>query len=202
VGELERLWNGNRAELDQAASQPAYDDSEDAALYAESAPVMQTPENPAEPPGKMTVAFTVDFTRFTDAEICQEMKHWLEANRPPQWKTPKRVFPVSRQRGRKRSGKQTEYRTALNRLGLMRLLHWLTPNEMRRDFPKAWRKYGPKHADFRREVRGASKFFQKLFPFLPEKERPQSEPRKGVWLSEMMKICAEVEKDLGMKGGK
>ncbi len=198
VGELERLWNANRAELDETRLHPLYDDSEDAALHAESAPVYLTPERSAEPPGQIVAAFTVDFTRFTDGEICEEMKRWVTGNRPPEWKTPKRVFPDSRQRGRKRAGKFTEYHTALGRLGLMRLLHWHTPAEIRHELPRAWEKYRAKRADFRREVREACRFFRKLFPFLPEHERPLSKPRKGVWVPEMLKIADTVQRELGM----
>ena len=158
-------------------------------------------ENPAEAPGKIAAAFSLDFTRFTDGEICEAMKHWLEAQRPKEWKVPKRVFPTSKQRGRKLSGKQLEYSTALNRLGLMRLLHWFTPQELRRDLPKAWQKYQSKRDDFKREVREAGKFFRRVFPFLPEKERPWSEARKGDWLPEMLRIAEKVDREMGRVGG-
>jgi hypothetical protein len=198
VGELEKLWIANREELEGVRAHPLYDDSEEAALHSESEPLPLTAEKSAEPPGSVVVAFAVDFARFTDGEICEEMESWLAANRPPQWKIPKRVFPDSKQRGRKRAGKFTEYHTALGRLGLMRLLHRHTPAEIRHELPQAWARYGRKQADFRREVREACKFFRRLFPFLPEKERPQSEPRKGIWFPEMLKTGNKVERELGM----
>jgi hypothetical protein len=82
VGELERLWNANREELDEVRAHPLYDDSEDAALHAETAAVTLTAEEPAEAPGKIVVAFTVDFTRFTDGENSEACVSRLEAARP------------------------------------------------------------------------------------------------------------------------
>jgi len=64
----------------------------------------------------------------------------------------------------------------------MRLLHWHTPAELRVDFASLG-KDSSKRKGFRREIREASKFFRKLFPFLPEEERPLSEQRNGVWIS-------------------
>ena len=81
----------------------------------------------------------------------------------------------------------------------MRLLHRLTPNEIRHELPRAWDKYKQKQDVFRREIREACKFFQRLFPFLPQNERPNSELRKGVWFPEMMKVCDKIEDDLGLR---
>ena len=77
----------------------------------------------------------------------------------------------------------------------MRLLHYYSPEEIREQLAPAWAKYGKKRNDFRREVREATKFFRKLFPFLPKTERPSSEARKGVRFPEMMAICDKVERD-------
>jgi hypothetical protein len=199
VGELEKLWNTNSGNLDEIRSKPRpeYDDSEECALYQSSEPVTLEVESGKPSGGSMAVAFAVDFTHFSDREILAELQQWLAAHRPKHWQRPRRVFPGSKQKGRK----LIEYRVAVERLGIMRLLHWYTPTELQRDMPEAWARYGRKKADFRREVREARKFFRRLFPFLPKTELPQSEPRKGVWFPEIVKICEQVEHKMGMSGG-
>ncbi|MCU0783184.1 MAG: hypothetical protein MUF81_03880 [Verrucomicrobia bacterium] len=196
VGELEELWNANRAALDEVRSGPVpgYDDSEEAALWAETTPVYLK-EGTVISSGSMAAAFAIDFTRFTDKEISDSFLGWLKAHRPKAWARPKRVFPDAKQKGRK----QIEFRVALERLGLTRLLHWYSPEEIRHEVPPAWTKYGKKKNDFRREVREVTKFFHRLFPFLPPGERPSSETRKGVWFPEMMAICDKVERDMGLR---
>jgi hypothetical protein len=112
------------------------------------------------------------------------------ANRPKEWHKPLRVFPSSSARGKK----QIEYRVALERLGLMRLLHWHPPGDLPDLWPEAWEKYRRKQESFRREVRAASRFFRKLFPFLPAGERPSSEERHSVWMKQMDEIMEEVDR--------
>jgi hypothetical protein len=197
VSELEQLWSANRAQLDEVRSRPrsADDDSEEAALWSETE-ALSLPADDANPPeGKATVALTVDFARFTDSEILQEFTRWLKESRPKRWKRPLRVFPGSKRRGRK----LIEYRVALERLRLMRLLHWNTPAELRRNLPKAWARWGRKREDFGREVRQVCKCFHRFFPFLPKAEQPVSKPRKGIWLPEMMAICEKVEREMALK---
>jgi hypothetical protein len=193
VGELEKLWNANRTDLDEirAETRPKYDDSEDGALYQASEPVTLEVEAGKPAAGSKVVAFTVDFARFTDREILDEFQRWLVANRPKEWHKPLRVFPSSSARGKK----QIEYRVALERLGLMRLLHWHPPGDLPDLWPEAWKKYRRKQDSFRREVRAASRFFRKLFPFLPAGERPSSEERYSIWMKEMAKIAEEVDRE-------
>ena len=192
VGELEKLWNANRTDLDEirAETRPKYDDSEDGALYQASEPVTLEVEAGKPAAGSKVVAFTVDFARFTDREILDEFQRWLVANRPKEWHKPLRVFPSSSARGKK----QIEYRVALERLGLMRLLHWHPPGDLPDLWPEAWEKYRRKQESFRREVRAASRFFRKLFPFLPAGERPSSEERHSVWMKQMDEIMEEVDR--------
>src|SRR5439155_4890371 len=105
--------------------------------------------------GRITTALTVDFSRFTDREICDAFHAWLIKARPKRWKRPRRVFPGARQKGRK----LIEYRVAVERLGLMRLLHVHNPTQLREQLPDAWKKYRAKERSFRREIREARKFF-------------------------------------------
>lgn len=196
VGELEELWAANSAELLDVRSRvrDENDDSEFCALVADTTPIQPSPLEGKQRQEKMTAALTIDFSRYTDSEITDVFISWLKKHRPKKWRRPRRVLPGASQRGRK----LVEFRVALERLGLMRLLHWHGPAEIRDQFPAAWKKYRHKENDFRREVREASKFFRALFPFLPKCERPESEERHGVWLSAMVKIAKEVEREMGL----
>ena len=194
VEKLEQLWEAHRAELEEVRAniKSADDDREMMALYAPTGPVNLSEEDTNEPSRVVAAAFAVDFSRYNDKEITLAFQDWLATHRPARWKKPMRVFPRSRERGRK----PLEYKVALERLGLMRLLHWHTPAELRRDRPAAWNKYRQKMCSLRREVREARNFFRTLFPFLPKDEVPESETRKGIWLSEMMKIMDELDREM------
>ena len=196
VGELEELWNANSADLLEARSEvdTADDDSEEALRWGTTVPVQPFANDPGAFRDRIVAAFTVDFSRFTDREITREFSTWLARNRPKKWKTPRRIFLGARQKGRK----LLEYQVALERLGLMRLLHWHTPSELRESRPDAWKRIRHKERCFRREVRAATAFFRKLFPFLPPSERLHHEERKGIWLRPMRQICEQVERE--MKG--
>ena len=182
VGDLEALWQANRGQLDKVrASNPEdMDDREMFALYQSSEPWVQDDEEQKLRSARVTAAFTFDFARFTDAEILKEVEKWLASHRPEAWRKPRRVFPSSPAKGRK----TLEFRVALERLGLMRLLHWYSLSDIRRVWPDAWKKYGSKEDSFRREIRACVACFHKLFPFLPDNERMQSEKRLRVWLHE------------------
>ncbi len=182
VGYLEALWQANRGQLDKVrASNPEdMDDSEMFALYQSSEPLVQDDEEQKLRSARVTAAFTFDFARFTDAEILKEVEKWLASHRPEAWTKPRRVLPSSPAKGRK----TLEFRVALERLGLMRLLHWYSLSDIRRVWPDAWKKYGSKEDSFRREIRACVACFHKLFPFLPDNERMQSEKRLRVWLHE------------------
>ena len=193
VGELETVWLKNGEPLLEIRQRirPPQDDSEEAALWEECEPVTQ-PKDKAKAPGQMIAALTVDFCRFTDQEITEQFRLWLLEHRPADSQRPQRVFPGARRRGRK----LIEYRVALERLGLMRLLHWRSPSELRDELPEAWKKIRTKERDFRREIREARKFFRRLFPFLPETERPESDERHGVWLPPLVRIADEVARNV------
>ena len=198
VDRLEQLWNAHRTELEEVRAniKSADDDSEMMVLYAPTEPLHLPEEDANEPSRIVTAAFAVDFSRYNDQEITVAFRDWLATHRPLRWKKPTRVFPRFRERGRK----PLEYKVALERLGLMRLLHWHTPAELQRDRPAAWNKYRQKLGSLRREVREARNFFRTLFPFLPRDEVPTSEVRKGVWLSEMMKTVDDYEREVQERG--
>ena len=199
IADLEACWEKNREPLDEArqSKEESRDENIMCAGFEASHAIYLDEDTPNSHHAKATAAFTVDFSRFTDAEITEAFKTWLESNRPEAWKNPKRVFPDAPARGSKR----TEFRVALERLGLMRLLHRFYPKQLAEVYPEAWKRYGSKEDAFRRELRSADKFFHRLFPFLPAHERMERSERIGVWLPSMLKIAKEVEQEMNLSGG-
>lgn len=179
VGELEQLWRANCGPLEEVRQRPRpeNDDSEEFELFSESSTCALPEENPHQDPRKIAVAFTVDFSRFTDREIINRFSDWLRTNRPKCWHRPINSLPVAAQ-GRKLN----DFRVALERLAIMRLLHWYSPGDLKVRQPRAWQIYRGKEPVFRREIRAAERFFRQVFPFLPEGERPASIERCRVWM--------------------
>lgn len=200
VRELEELWKTNSVELAQVrlGQRAENDDAEAAALWAETEPIQPFATENDSSKERLTVALTVDFSRFTDQEISAEFLAWLKERRPAPWKRPRRVFPGAPQKGRK----LIEYRVAVERLGLMRLLHVNSPTELRKHLPEAWKKYCGKEQSFRREIREACKFFRRLFPFLPEQERPDSEERLGIWFPPFRRCMDEMDRKRSISRGR
>ncbi|MCU0795913.1 MAG: hypothetical protein MUF31_08260 [Akkermansiaceae bacterium] len=192
VGDLEKLWNANNLELLEIRSRklPANDDTEDGALYSESThtEILWEPDKPAE---YIAAAFTVDFSRFTDREILDAFRDWLKQARPAQWERPRRVFPNAPQRGRK----LIDYRVALERLGLMRLLNDNYPDHLRKNYPEVWKRLSRDETHFRRECKLACDFFRTLFPFLPEDELPRSSKPVEIWEPEIEAELAQQKAD-------
>lgn len=197
LGDVERLWIANSKDLREirAWKRPANDDAEDVALTLETEPVEGSFFDHAVIDRTRTVAFTVDFSRFSDAEIESSFHAWVRKNRPRRWRKPATVLLTSRRRGVKRN----DYRVALERLGMMRLLHWFTPSQLRAEVPAAWKLYGRKEPVFRREVRAAVRFFHDRFPFLPRTEQPECAERLMKWWRPLDKELTEWEGQQGIK---
>ncbi|MEO7414017.1 MAG: hypothetical protein ABIZ81_11745 [Opitutaceae bacterium] len=197
VGDLEILWKENCVELLEIRSRvrSTSDDSEDGALFNQSVPASRLFGDDYASDRKVTVAFTIDFSRFANTEIETAFRRWLLTHRPRRWRKPVNVFPTSPRRGRKIN----DYRVALDRLGIMRLLNQLPPSELRDKIPAAWKLYGHKAPDFRREIRAAVRFFRERFPFLPPQERPDSEQRFTKWWRPLQKVLEKLEVKLGRK---
>lgn len=189
LGDIEKIWTTHNSYLNEvrATPRPPNDDCEDMALWEPTSPIECSEEN-GRPVRKLCAGFTIDFSRFTDLEIQTAFTSWLKDNRPVQWSKPSRSFPCSRQRGRKDS----EYSVALERLGLMRLLHWYSPELIKISLPETWKRFRHKQASFRREIRAATCFFKKIFPFLPAHEVPFSSERLGIWLPQMERTTDDV----------
>lgn len=200
VGELEELWEANNARLLEIRSEnrPEDDNSEDCELCFPTVPTLVPPEDPSKRAESVTVALTVDYSRFTDREIVKAFTKWVKDNRPTDWQVPRRVFPNAPQRGRK----LVDYRVALERLGLMRLLNDNYPDELRWGYPDIWKRMCRDGTHFRRECQLACDFFRSLFPFLPEDELPRCAKPVEVWEPEIEAEIAREKEGGASAGGK
>jgi len=111
--------------------------------------------------------FEINWAQFTNDEIVIGFRRWLKANRPGQFAVPDR-------RGR---NKARDWRVALERLGMMRLLHQFRLRDLPKAAPMAWKLYAKR--DWYKERKRAGEMFHRLFPFLSRSERPLSWPTKG-----------------------
>jgi hypothetical protein len=64
----------------------------------------------------------------------------------------------------------------------------------------AWDLIRSKERCFRREIRGASNFFRKLFPFLSHSERPLSEARNGTWSPPIQRMLDKMDAERTKRG--
>lgn len=199
VGELEKLWDANNERLlaIRAENRPPDDDCEDCEMFSETTPVEIRWEDDDNPVERIAAAFTVDFSRFTDREILDAFREWLKQARPVHWARPRRVFPNAPQRGRK----LVDYRVALERLALMRLLNDNYPDHLRKKYPEVWKRLCRDDTHFRRECKFACDFFRSLFPFLPENELPRSSKPVEIWEPEIEEELARKESDEGPPTG-
>jgi hypothetical protein len=104
---------------------------------------------------------------FTNEEIVQGFRKWLKANRPQDIRVPD---------GKGRN-KARDWRVALERLAMMRLLHQFRLRELPTACPNAWKLYGKR--EWYKERTRAGEKFHRLFPFLSTSELPISWPTKG-----------------------
>jgi hypothetical protein len=166
LGQLETLWKGNLKEWEPARNQPGYDPDEDLIAHEASRSHIEGPGHASEPHGETLAAFAIDFRKYNNKQICAALMDWLKANRP-------KDCPERSERGRK----LRDSRVALDRLGMMRLLHHFTLREMPRSCRDAWKAFAG--YDWYKERKRAGTTFRKFFPFLPKTERPLSWPTKG-----------------------
>lgn len=164
--DLEELGRINSKEWEAAKFKPG-DKPEEAEIgLAASALHIAGSGQRGKPTGRTFVAFEVDFGRYDDRTIVQAFRSWLKENRPGD-------CPEPSQRGRKRR----DMRVALDRLGMMRLLHRFTLRQMRDCCPEAWKAL--EGYDWYKERKRVRVTFRRLFPFLPATENPLSWPTKG-----------------------
>jgi hypothetical protein len=164
--QLEKVFKDNVKEWKAVQNQPGYDPKEDGIGYESSQPYIDAPGYAGEPQGETVATFAVDFRNYNNKEICASFIGWLKANRP-------KSCPEPSGRGRK----LRDLRVALDRLGIMRLLHNFTLGEIPNYCPDAWKAFAG--FDWYKERKRAGIILQKLFPFLLKVERPLSWPTKG-----------------------
>lgn len=104
---------------------------------------------------------------FTNEEIIQEFRKWVKTNRPKDIAGPD---------GKGRN-KARDWRVALERLGMMRLLHQLSKGEMAKKSPEAWKRFARR--EWYKERKRAGEMFHRLFPFLAKSENPLNWPTQG-----------------------
>lgn len=104
---------------------------------------------------------------FTNEEIVQMFRKWVKANRPVD-------VPGPDDKGR---NKARDWRVALERLGMMRLLHHFRLRELPTGCPQAWKLY--RRREWYKERKRAGERFRSLFPFLASSDRPLCWGTKG-----------------------
>ena len=114
-----------------------------------------------------TLMIDIAWDCFTNDEITKHFRQWVKTARPKE-------CPIPDDKGH---NKARDWRVALERLGMMRLLHQLRLREMPAKCPKASQLYGKR--EWYKERKRAAQTFRKLFPFLSKKECPLCWPTKG-----------------------
>ena len=117
--------------------------------------------------GKEVTVVAINWARFNNEEIITHFRKWVKANRP------KNLHPPD---GKGRN-KARDWHVALERLGMLRLLHQFRLSEMPKACPKARDLY--KKREWYKERKHAGEMFRKLFPFHSKSECPLSWPTKG-----------------------
>jgi hypothetical protein len=110
--------------------------------------------------GKEVTVVAINWASFTNDKIAKHFRKWLKTNRPKEL----------RLRDGKGRNKDRDWRVALERLGMMRLLHRLRRREIAAKCPVAWKLYGKR--EWYKERKRAGEMFRRLFPFLAKSERP------------------------------
>lgn len=116
----------------------------------------------------------INWRDFNNRDIGNCLRKWVKKNRPP-------AFPQPRGRGRGET--DADRRASLERLGIMRLMHHHTFDELTQIVPVEWLnrdKYNNK-AECVKERKKAISDFHRLFPFLPEENPHSFEPLPGAW---------------------
>ena len=163
----EARWEEIFSEYDRVRRE--YPDASEVQLVAQGKlqPFTGIPISILREEGKEVTAAAINWARFTNDEIARHFRKWVKANRPKSL----------RLRDGKGRNKARDWRVALERLGMMRLLHRLRRREMAAKCPEAWKLYGKR--EWYKERKRAREMFHRLFPFLTKSERPLSWPTKG-----------------------
>ena len=114
-----------------------------------------------------TLMVDIAWECFNNDEIANYFRKWVKHARPKE-------IPKPDDKGR---NKARDWRVALERLGMMRLLHRFRRRELVAKCPAAWELY--KKREWYKERKRAGQMFRRLFPFLSKSERPICWPTQG-----------------------
>jgi hypothetical protein len=117
--------------------------------------------------GTEKTVIEINWGIFTNDEIVQAFRKWVKANRPQDVAKP----------DAKGRNKARDWRVALERLGMMRLLHQWALRELPNAAPVAWNLY--RKREWYKERKRAGEMFRRLFPFLSKSDRPLNWPTQG-----------------------
>lgn len=160
LGHLEVLWKKNAAELiaiEAGEKLAAYTDTAEMLRYEPVAPVEIPPEKGDPQMRELTVAFTVNFSLYTDNEILEALQVWLKQAR---------ICPSPVRRGKKLN----DDRAALDGIGMMRALHYFSFNSP--EFPQPFKNRGQRACYKGRNL--ALEKYHEVLPFLPQESFPKS----------------------------
>jgi len=115
--------------------------------------------------GMEILAVEIDWGECTNEELIKHFAEWLKENEPEGIQRPDR-----------RGHKQISNRVALERLGIMRLLHRSRLADLLKENPAAWKRYNSPNRRWRKDAQKAKNCFESLFPF--QNEPPLSWPPK------------------------
>lgn len=135
-------------------------------FWWENKPRTERPSWPVAP-GEERLLVEIDWGRFTNEQIIECFRKWVRVHRP---KDVPRPTGKGHERGR---NKTSDWRAALNRLGIMRALHYYSFADPR--FPEPLKDCGEKTCYAARKK--AEEKFRELFPF--EQEKPIHWKTKG-----------------------
>jgi hypothetical protein len=114
--------------------------------------------------GYESLVVRIAWENHTNEQILESFRQWLKQNRPKQ-------MPAPSGKGHK----LISQRVALERLGIMRLLHCFRPVELREQLPAAWQKYNSANRRWQKDAQKAVAEFHQFFPILKD-EHPLSWP--------------------------
>lgn len=117
--------------------------------------------------GYESLMVRIAWESYTNEQIIEAFRDWVKVNRPQR-------YPVPSGKGHK----HISQRVALERLGILRLLHRHRLVDLPKRNPKAWKRYHSLNRRWRKDAQKAVAEFHRLFPFLKD-EHPQSWPPKG-----------------------
>jgi hypothetical protein len=108
----------------------------------------------------------IAWEHYTNEQIIKGFRHWIKTSRPKDLPQPS-----------KQGHKHISQRVALERLGILRLLHHYGLAELPKQNSGAWKLYNAVNRRWRKDAQKADLEFGRLFPFL-KSEHPLSWPTK------------------------